>query len=181
MLNYLSKLWLILVLTFAFYGCWNWDIISFGVVVKPEDMKHYKPSGTLVAISVDRTKFFKILQLRLMLDNAADITLFTPKDKNFFIADVPLKCKGLIRVGAELDTQSIGDWYYLEFKFTLESNKVNYLGKFILEEDKTIGWNRLYVTNTIEEDKELFLEYYPTLSNTEFVVVPVTNGVFKAR
>jgi len=168
----------VLLLAFLFYGC---DVLGIGKVVQPEEMKHYKPEGALVAFTVDITKHPRITTVRFMFSRSSSVSVFPSKYKNYYLADMPLSCKGINRIGLSGGVHFPDIWFdnYVS-PFSLESNKVNYLGRFIFEADKDPDrmLDKMIVSNCIDEDKVWFLEYYPSLSNTEFISVPVTNGQF---
>ncbi len=172
---------MMMALTAAVYGCDFINSLGSAKIVKPEEMRHYKPDNTLVVFSVNRTRMPFLSTVMLMLVSAPTISVFPSQDKSFFIADIPCTCKGINRVGVIIDPQTPEDWFDdYTCGFTLESNKLNYLGQFIfiLDPDTDKQRDKMIVTNCLADDKEWFLEYYPSLSNKEFVSVPVTNGLF---
>jgi hypothetical protein len=161
------------------YGCINFDTFAIGRVVKPEELKHYEPQGALVAVTINSTYFQLATYFMLMFKDTASFSMYGPRENNYFILDVPFKCNGLSRVGMIFDTQLPEEWFLTSSSFRLESNKVNYLGRFAFKQDLVNPYrDLLIVTNTLEKDRQWFLEYYPTLSNAEFISVPVTNGTF---
>jgi hypothetical protein len=170
----------LIALSLIFYGCINLTVIGIGKSVKPEEAKHYDFSGAIVAVAVDREAYVLAQSLNLMLSDSASFNLYIPEDKNYLLLDVPYSCTGIARTGMLQAPEDPVEWFYNISRFKLVSNKVNYLGRLILERDPTEqpSNDRLKMTNALEKDREWFLEYYPSLSNREWVTVPVRYGTF---
>ena len=170
----------IFTLLIVLYGCSSFDFLGIGKVVKPEEIKHYEPQGVLVAVTVDCSHFLLASYVQLQLYDTSSFSIYTPLENNYIILDVSYKCTGISRTGMIYDTQLPEEWFDNSCRFRLESNKVNYLGRFAFVQNAMLitARDKMTVTNTLEKDIKWFLEYYPTLSNTEFISVPVTNGSF---
>ncbi len=180
--NILLRTSVVLILSgILLYGCTS-GALMMGKIVKPEESKHYEPRGVLVALAIDREQYVLATTMMVMMKGTASFTIFTPDDRNYIILDVPYECKGIARTGVIIDPQLPMDWFYNTCDFKLETNKINYIGRFILIKDiSDLTWDKMIVTNALASDKNWFLEYYPAFSNIEFVSVPVTNGLFRTE
>ena len=104
------------------------------------------------------------------------------EENNYLLLDVPVACTGLGRIGVIIQNSAYNDWFDIGSKFKLDTNKVNYLGRFIFEQDLNQSmWDKVTITNTMDHDKKWFAEYYPNLTNYEFINVPVSNGIFRTE
>ncbi len=176
------SIFVLMAFTSLFSGCMNIATLGIGKVVRPEESKHYEPRGALVVLSIDREKYSSATTFMLMFSDTSSFSMYIPNDVNYILLDVPFGCTGIGRTGVVFETQVPSEWFDPVCKFKLESNKINYLGRFVLEQDNTqASWDTMYITNTLAHDKLEILDLFPSLSNMEFINVSVTNGRFKTE
>jgi hypothetical protein len=163
------------------YGCMNLATLGIGRVIRPEDSKHFEVKGAIVAVHIDTYLFPQTITVMLMFADTASFSMYVPNDDNYILMDVPLNCTGISRTGVIWQVQTGPEFFDNTCKFKLESNKVNYLGRYVLQQDLSTFWDKMTVTNTLEHDKAAFIDIYPVLSNMDFVSVPVSNGLFRTE
>jgi hypothetical protein len=159
----------------------NLSVLGMGRTVKPEEYKHYDFKGAMVALCIDREYYQLVTTMMLMFRDTSSFTIFLDNEKNYLILDVPYGCTGISRTGMLTGPQELPEWFYNISQFKLESNKINYLGRFSFFQDEYLNPvnDTLAVSNAFEKDREWFLEYYPPISNKEWAIVPVRYGKFK--
>jgi hypothetical protein len=146
--------------------------------IKKEEARRYKTKGTMVFGSINVENYRDVQGIMLMFKNASDASIIAQKEKTYFLLDVPEKCEGLARIGIRLRSAGADEWINGPFSFTLESNKINYIGQIVLLQATMLHADRIYFTNLLDEDKEAFLDEYEDLTNYEFVPTSISNKVF---
>ncbi len=169
---------MLIALSLFLSGCF----LNFGMQfnLKPDDLRHYKIKGALVYGCVETLKDMPSgSTVMLMFKNAPDFNVYIHNPQEYFLIDVPLKCKGIARIGLRYDNQGTmqENWYYNDILFTVQSNKINYLGSIIIT-NVDITQNRLdkiefSLTNYMEEDKQDFYSNYTRLAGYEFYPVDI--------
>ena len=153
-------------------------VLGMQTNLKPENLKRYKVKGAYVYGSVELPPAVLTEQVMIMFTDAPSLNMNVHKDTEYFLIDVPLKCKGITRIGVRYDDQNVIKeiWYNKGTSFTIESNKINYLGSFVLTniDGSQWFWDKLIVTNYFEEDRDDFYTNYSALTKYEFYQVEIS-------
>lgn len=159
------------------------SINGVGKIVKPDEAKHFRVKGVLVLLSVDKEYYNKMSSMMLIMKSGgADYNIFVNKDNNYILLDMPITSTGISKVGLITDTQSPDVWFNYMSTIKLDSNSVNYLGNFKFNFDPgSFGRDTLIVSSRYLEDKNIFFDIYPFLSNYQINVMQISNGDFVLR
>jgi len=158
-----------IVIVYLLSGC---TVMGMQANLKPENLKHYKLKGAYMYGSVELPSTIGFTSVMIMFNNAPSLNINTHKDIEYFLIDVPFKCKGIVRIGVRYD--DVGTikeiWYNKPISFSVESNKINYLGNIVLTniDNTQFMMDKIYITNYQDEDKDDFYSNYTSLTKYEF-------------
>ncbi len=146
--------------------------------VKPDEARRYKPKGALVFGTIDKENATFISLVFFMLKKSQDITLSINQDFILFVFDVGENTTGFNRLGMRYYAFGNDFWYNKELDFSVDPDKLNYLGRFIFYEKDLLKPHRVLWTNLIEDDTKNLADFYPDLTNMEIRPVEIKEGLY---
>ncbi len=166
----------VLLVLFSLLSCGvNWSDMALAGVLRPEDAKEFDPKGGLFYFTVNSAPDSGINGFVIMFRDAPDLSVPLNNGIEGFALDVPTNCTGISRIGLRYSVFGDTRQYWFrdsEYTFSVRTNAVNYLGRFLLVNLMTYepGFS-LRVSNVLQKDRARFAEGYASQTNRPFVPV----------
>lgn len=163
---------LVLPAVFLLAGCLNVNDFLIQRTLKPETAKEYRVKGTFVYFTSDIDAESTVNGIVVMFRNAPDFYALVNGGIEGFALDLPTNCTGISRIGLRYSDFGSQKEYWINdsYGFTLQTNRINYLGRFVFQlpvaYDLKLG---VRVSNVIEKDKPRFAEGYTNQTNLPFI------------
>lgn len=157
-----------------FTGCVNWNDMMLQRALRPEDAKEYNIKGTLFYFTVTTDLDGPVNGLMIMFRGAPDLSIPLNGGIEGFTVDIPTNCSGISRIGVRYSDFGSTKHYWFKdtFSFVPATNRVNYLGRLVIENlmtyDKSFS---LRVSNVIQKDRARFAEGYTNQTNCAFTFI----------
>ncbi len=156
------------VLTLA--SCVNWNDMAIRRPLRPEDTREYSAQGAFVYLTVETVKDGPVNGLVIMFRDGPDLAFPVSGGIEGFLIDQDPAVTGISRIAVRHNSGGTTKemWFLDTYSLTLESNRVNYLGRLAV--DEIPGQRDLRLTNAMEKDRERFRKSFPELTNYDFVL-----------